>query len=88
VSNQGYTGGLLICIQNIPKRVFHKRSGILAGMENQSRKAYPTDLSDAEYALLEPLDLLPTNPHGRPRKWTLREILNAIFYVRTFAYTG
>lgn len=52
-------------------------------MENNTRKAYPTDLNDAEYRLVEPL--LPCKSHagkrGRPRQWTLHEILNAIFYV-------
>ncbi|WP_244470461.1 IS5 family transposase [Microvirga vignae] len=41
---------------------------------------YDTDLTDAEWALIEPL--LP-EPHarGRPWLWPAREILNAIFYV-------
>jgi putative transposase len=41
---------------------------------------YDADLTDAEWALIEPL--LP-EPHarGRPRRWPAREILNAIFYV-------
>ena len=41
---------------------------------------YETDLTDAEWALLEPLMPEP-NPRGRPRTWPLREIMNAIFYV-------
>src|ERR671913_317247 len=48
----------------------------LAGM----RKPYPTDLSDAEWNYIEPH--MPTpNGHGRPRTHSLREILNAIFYL-------
>jgi transposase len=44
------------------------------------RKAYPTDLNDREWLLIEPL--LPTaSPIGHPRQVSLREILNAIFYV-------
>src|SRR4051812_50187777 len=41
---------------------------------------YETDLTDAEWALIE---LLLPEPHarGRPRRWSAREILNAIFYV-------
>jgi len=50
-------------------------------MEKQPRQSYPTDLSDAEYAILEPLVAFPSSKRGRPRTWTLREILNAIFYV-------
>lgn len=41
---------------------------------------YETDLTDAEWAVLAPL--LPGDPVcGRPHKWGMREILNAIFYV-------
>ncbi len=43
------------------------------------RKAYPTDLSDKEWALLEPL--LPTQRTGRPRKYSQQEMLNAILYI-------
>jgi transposase len=41
---------------------------------------YETDVTDAEWAVLEPL--LP-EPHarGRPRRWAARDILNAIFHV-------
>ena len=44
-----------------------------------SRKAYPTDLKDAEWEILRPL-LPDAKPGGRPRRVDLREILNAIFY--------
>ncbi len=50
-------------------------------MNKPARKAYPTDLSDAEYIIIARLIAFPSNPRGRPRIWTLREILNAIFYV-------
>jgi putative transposase len=40
---------------------------------------YASDLTDAEWALLEPL-LPPESPVGRPRLHSLRIILNAIFY--------
>jgi putative transposase len=44
------------------------------------RKPYPTDLSDAEWKCIEPY--LPTpRAAGRPRRHSLREILNAIFYI-------
>ena len=44
------------------------------------RKAYQTDLSDAEWSCLE--THLPTpKATGRPRMHTTREILNAIFYI-------
>jgi putative transposase len=44
------------------------------------RRAYQTDLSDAEWTLIEPHLPAPRAP-GRPRVHPLREILNAIFYV-------
>jgi transposase len=44
------------------------------------RKAYQSDLSDAEWSCLEPHLPAPT-ASGRPRTYTLREILDAIFYV-------
>src|SRR5829696_4880311 len=44
------------------------------------RKRYPTDLSDAECSYIEPH--LPTpRAAGRPRRHSLREILEAIFYI-------
>jgi putative transposase len=44
------------------------------------RKAYQTDLSDAEWSCLE-LHLPAPKADGRPRLHHLREILDAIFYV-------
>jgi putative transposase len=44
------------------------------------RKRYPTDLSDAEWNYIKP-HLPAPKGHGRPRTHSLREILNAIFYV-------
>jgi putative transposase len=44
------------------------------------RKPYPTDLSDEEWNYIEPH--IPTpKEHGRPRIHSLRQILNATFYV-------
>ena len=45
-----------------------------------TRKAYPSDLSDREWQLLEPL-LPPPKPGGRPVKYPRREVVNAIRYV-------
>src|SRR3712207_2332296 len=44
------------------------------------RRLYPTDLSDAEWACLEEYLPSPEND-GRPRVHSLREILDAIFYI-------
>jgi putative transposase len=44
------------------------------------RRAYQSDLSDEEWSFLQPHLPVPDAP-GRPRVHTLREILDAIFYV-------
>jgi putative transposase len=44
------------------------------------RRTYPTDLSDEEWSYIEPYLPAPKAP-GRPRLHTLREILDAIFYI-------
>jgi hypothetical protein len=44
------------------------------------RTAYQSDLSDAEWALIEPHLPAPRAPR-RPRLHPLREILDAVFYV-------
>ncbi len=44
------------------------------------RKAYPSDLSDAEWQIIKPL-VPPARPGGRPRRANMREVLNAIFYI-------
>ena len=43
------------------------------------RKPYPSDLTDEQWAILEPL--IPVNTTGRPRTVSMREVLNAIFYL-------
>ena len=43
------------------------------------RKAYQSDLSDAEWSCLE-LHLPAPKANGRPRLHSLREILDAIFF--------
>jgi transposase len=45
-----------------------------------SRRAYPTDLTDAEWAVLAPL-VPPPLPGGRPPAHPRRELLNAMLYV-------
>jgi len=47
------------------------------GME---RKTYPSDVTDEQWAILEPL-LPPPFERGRPRKTDRRQVLNAIFYL-------
>ena len=51
-------------------RALHARSGL----------TLPSDMTDAEWAVLEPL-LPPASHVGRPRKWSLRRIVEAILYL-------
>jgi transposase len=51
-------------------RALHARSGL----------TLPSDMTDAEWAVLEPL-LPPASHVGRPRKWPLRRIVEAILYL-------
>lgn len=54
---------------NPTTRVQHRRAGLRDG----------SDLTDAEWAILEPL--LPAScPRGRKRRWPMRRIVEAIFY--------
>jgi transposase len=48
----------------------HARSGL----------RYSSDLTDAEWGILEP-ELPAPSRLGRPRKWSPREIMNAILYL-------
>ena len=45
-----------------------------------NRQAYPSDLSEKEWQLLDPLLPAP-KPGGRPVKYPRREVVNAIMYV-------
>ena len=52
----------------------HRRAADRRGLR------YPSDLSDAEWALIEPL-IPPAKRGGRRREVNVREVVNAIFYV-------
>ena len=52
----------------------HRRAAARRGLR------YPSDLSDSEWALIEPL-IPPAKRGGRRREVNVREVLNAIFYV-------
>lgn len=50
------------------------------GGKSEGRKPYPTDLSDEQWEILEPL-VPAAQPGPQPIKHTRREIVNAIFYL-------
>lgn len=43
------------------------------------RKAYPSDVTDQQWDIIQPL--IPINRLGRPREVDLREVVNTIFYL-------
>ena len=49
----------------------------------QRRRAYPSDLTDAQWSVLEPLlrERDPSGP-GRPSTVALREVVNALLYIK------
>jgi putative transposase len=53
---------------------------MVAEVMDVEKRRYPTDLTDTEWAILEPL-IPPEKPGGRPRSVDMREIMNAISYV-------
>ena len=47
--------------------------------DTKSKQLYPSDLTDEQWAILEPL--IPVNTgQGQPTKVSLRAVINAIFY--------
>jgi len=50
--------------------------------EHEKRKAYPSDLTEAQWAIIEPLIPAPRyNRGGRPRELDMREVLNTLLYL-------
>jgi putative transposase len=47
---------------------------------NRDGLRYPSDLTDAEWALVSPF-IPPAKPGGRPRKTDMREVMNGILYI-------
>src|SRR5262245_9070277 len=45
-----------------------------------SNKRYDSDLTDEEWAIMEPF-ITAAKPGGRPRRMNIREVVNAIFYL-------
>jgi len=48
--------------------------------QSRPRCGYPSDLTDAQWQIIEPL-LPPPKPGGRPRTVNLGAVVNAIFYL-------
>jgi putative transposase len=48
---------------------------------NNARKRYPSDLTDLQWGLIDPLLPAAKGSGGRPRTYERREIVNAIIYL-------
>ena len=46
----------------------------------RTHRPYPSDLTDQEWALLEPL-LASSERRGRPPKWPAKRVADAVFYL-------
>jgi len=55
-------------------------SRFLESPMSSALRPYTSDLSAQEWKILAPI-IPPAKAGGRPRKWPMQEILNAIFYV-------
>jgi hypothetical protein len=53
----------------------------------EEEKRYPSDLTEAEWAILEPL-VPQAKPGGPPRTVNIREVVNGIFYVLRGGFPG
>jgi putative transposase len=45
----------------------------------EAQTSCPSDLTDEQWPLVEPL--IPVYPGGRPRKTSMRAVVNAVFYI-------
>ena len=51
------------------------------------RLSYPSDLTEQEWDILEPL-IPPAKPGGHPRTTDVREVINAILYLDALRTVG
>jgi transposase len=65
----------------VPAQKWRKQQSLpRSAPQKRSFRGYPSDLTDREWEILEPL-IPPAKEGGRPRTTGMRDILNAIFYV-------
>ena len=57
--------------------------------ESTPRNSYPSDLTDKQWAILEPLIPAPRTQRGeRPREVSIREVINTILYLNRSGCQG
>ena len=54
---------------------------------NRDKLRYPSDLTDAEWAHIEPL-IPPGKPGGGKRRVAIREVINGVMYILSTAASG
>src|SRR5581483_9640019 len=54
--------------------------GVAGAVVKSARAEYPSDLSDGQWLLVEPM-IPPARPGGRPREADMREVLNGLLYL-------
>ena len=87
------TSQMALCLQSLPKLykvelrgcvesdiIEQKKKGKYGGGGDMNRLSYPSDLTEKEWAILEPL-IPPAKPGGHPRTTDMREVINAILYL-------
>ncbi len=67
--------------ETVPVRQLRKQPSLpRATLQKRSSRGYPSDLTEQEWAILEPL-IPPAKGGGHPRTTDMHEVLNALFYV-------
>jgi transposase len=80
-SPAGTPGSLRMHEETVHMRQRRKQPSLPRAMpQKRSSRGYPSDLTEQEWAILEPL-IPPAKAGGHPRTTNMREVLNALFYV-------
>ena len=67
-------------VREVEERGFDRHVFFSREQHNRKTHRYQSDLRDEEWRVIEP-HLLAARGTGRPRTWSMREIVNGIFYV-------
>ena len=65
---------------HIDRRAAPPRTTNLPALHNSDKLRYPSDLTDAEWAHIEPL-IPPGKPGGGKRRVAIREVINGVMYI-------
>lgn len=68
-------------LQSVQRLLVHIARVLAPSIRVMQQSAWPSDMTDEEWGILEPLIPAP-QPGGRPATYTRRDILDAMFYVK------